>query len=107
MSRPRHELVAHWTGPDLWALPKAAKRLAISTDTLRRHVEAGTVRAVDVGTGSHRDLRFLDSDLDRFVTSRTYQPPSKSDRPPATNHKTGEGTNSGYAARRAARQRGA
>lgn len=109
MSRPPHELVhlAQWTGPDLWTLPQASKRLAISTDTLRRHVEAGTIRAVDIGTGAHRDLRFLDSDLDRFVTSRTYQPHLTSVRPTANNHKAGEDAAGGYAARRAARQRGA
>lgn len=67
-SRPRRVLVDK-------GVPYAAERLGCSVANVYRLVAAGELPAVDVGcrtTGTRRrpTLRFLDEDLDAFITER-------------------------------------
>jgi excisionase family DNA binding protein len=51
---------------------EAAAHLRCSPKTLRRHVEAGTLRYVDIGNGKKRPrYMFTDDDLAAFIKART------------------------------------
>ncbi len=53
---------------------EAAEYLRISTKTLRRHVNSGAIRYINVGRGTQRVHRvFAQSDLDEFTNSRRHR----------------------------------
>lgn len=53
--------------PPLMTLAEAAKRLGISTKTLREHVSAGRIRYVNLGTEKRKAYRFTPKNLATFI----------------------------------------
>jgi excisionase family DNA binding protein len=53
---------------------EAAARLRCSLKTLRRHVETGRLRYVEIGHGKHRSRRmFADADINAFIELQTRE----------------------------------
>ena len=48
-----------------------AKRLGVSSKTVRRYIANEELEAVDVGAGKNRVYRIERRELDRFITRRT------------------------------------
>lgn len=58
-----------------FTLQEAADRLGISLRQAEMHVADGSLGAINVGRGrQRRDLRILDDELERFVSSRRVAP---------------------------------
>ena len=58
-------------------LEQAAKKLGVSVKHVQKLIDAGALRAFNVGLGSRSvSLRIEESELDRFVAVRRVQPAS-------------------------------
>ena len=51
----------------LITMDQLTERLQASKRTIERHISAGRLRAIDLGTGKHRDLRFEEDDVEAFL----------------------------------------
>jgi excisionase family DNA binding protein len=51
----------------LITIDQLTERLQSSRRTIERHVRSGRLRAIDLGTGKHRDLRFEEEDVEAFL----------------------------------------
>jgi pimeloyl-ACP methyl ester carboxylesterase len=92
----------------LLSLAQAARRLAMSTKTLRAHVEAGHIRYVNNGHGRERErMTFTLRDLEDFVAAHTQtkapQCPSTSQRARRSITSTSSGEVVAFTARRKGR----
>jgi excisionase family DNA binding protein len=80
----------------LRTLAEAAERIGVSVKTLKKHIDAGRLRYINVGTGvRHKRRMFTDADLDEFVAaqSRRDSPACPSTRTSA--RRIGNSTSSG------------
>lgn len=57
----------------LFTTTEAGTYLGISRDSVLRHIHAGAIRTVNVGTATRPRLRIRPVDLDAFVDSRASQ----------------------------------
>lgn len=64
-------LCAHMALPDIYDPDRAANELGMTVRQLFVHVEPGTIRYLDYGTGRHRMIRFTEEMLQEFLANRT------------------------------------
>ena len=61
------------TGEHLFMAEEAAGKLGISVKTLMKHVNAGSIRFINIGTKKRRQLRFTQSNIDTFIQAKKHK----------------------------------
>ena len=77
-------LAPHIAPPPMMTVEKAAERLEVNPETIKRLIHAGKLPALDAGTGKHKEFRIDVADLGRlrFAPSLMNQPHSRPARRP-------------------------
>lgn len=61
------------TTTQLYTTAEAGELLGVSGVTVWRWINAGRIRAVELGTGDKPKLRIRDDDLQQFIEDRTLE----------------------------------